>query len=97
MPGVLPAPGSPAGVRALDLWSNGRYGSVLFWVDRKLELSSFDHAVLLHHNARRPQEGRWRSTGSGGLGMDTYEPEQILADQPPGLHRLGGARQIRCA
>jgi hypothetical protein len=78
----------PAGVRALDLWSNGRHGSVLFWLDRELGLWPFDHAVLHHEDAERLPDGEWRSTNGGAQG--TYEPGQILADQPSGLQKLGG-------
>ncbi len=89
--GTLLAADLPDGVRTLDLWSNGRYGSVLFWVDRELDISSFGTAVLIHHNANRLQDGEWRSTGSGSMG--SYEPEQIFADLPSGLQRLGGGSQ----
>jgi hypothetical protein len=83
--------GSPASERPLDLWSDGRYGSVLFWVDRELDISDFGHALLVHHNAKRLEDGNWRSTGSGGMGSD--EREQILAGLSSGLHRLGGGSQ----
>jgi hypothetical protein len=83
--------GSPAGVRALDLWSNGRYGSVLFWVDRELDISGFGHAMLIHHNAKRLKDGNWRSTGSGGMG--SHEPDRMLTGLSTGLHRLGVGSQ----
>lgn len=83
--------GSATGVAPLDLWSNGRYGSVLFWVDRDLDISGFGHAMLIHHNAKRLQDGNWRSTGSGGMASD--EPERIRAGLPSGLHRLGAGSQ----
>ena len=88
--GALLDGGSP-GVRPLDLWSNGRYGSVLFWVDRELDISDYGHALLVHHNAKRLEDGTWRSTGSGGMGSD--ERERILAGLSSGLHRLGGGSQ----
>lgn len=91
--GALSAAGLPAGVRALDLWSNGRYGSVLFWVDRELDISSFGHAVLLHHNAKRLQDGEWCSTSSGGMGVYEPELERILVGKPRGLLKLGGGSQ----
>jgi len=65
-----------------------RYGSVLFWVDRELDISAFGHAMLIHHHANCLQDGEWRSTGSGG--MASYEPEQIFAGLPSGLRSLGG-------
>jgi hypothetical protein len=89
--GTLLDAGSPAGVTPLDLWSNGRYGSVLVWVDRELDLSDFGHALVIHHNAKRLQDGNWRSTGSGGMG--SHEPKRILAGLSSGLHRLGGGAQ----
>lgn len=88
---TLLAASLPAGVRALDLWTNGCYGSVLFWVDRELDISDFGHAMLIHHNAKRLHGEEWRSTGSGGMG--SHEPEQILADLPSGLHKLGAGSQ----
>jgi hypothetical protein len=89
--GTLLDAGLPAGVTPLDLWSNDRYGSVLFWVDRELDISDFGHAMLIHHNAKCLQDGNWRSTGSGGMG--SHEPERILAGLSSGLHRLGGGSQ----
>jgi len=89
--GALLDTGSPAGVKPLDLWSNGRYGSVLFWVDRELDISDFGHAMLIHHNAKRLRDGNWRSTGSGGMGSS--EPEEIVAELSSGLHRLGVGSQ----
>jgi hypothetical protein len=89
--GALLVGGSPDGVTPLDLWSNGRYGSVLVWVDRELDISDFGHALLVHHNATRLQDGNWSSTGSGGMGCQ--EREQILAGLPSALHRLGGGSQ----
>jgi hypothetical protein len=86
-----PTPGLPAGVKPLDLWSNDRYGSVLFRVDRRLDVSLFDGALLLHHNANRVRGGEWRSTGGGGMGSD--EPRKLSASLSPGLNRLGGGSQ----
>lgn len=88
--GGLRASGLPTGVRGLDLWTDGRYGSVLFWVDRELDISGFGHTMLLNHNAKL-QDGEWHSTGSGGMASD--EPEQILCDLGPGLHKLGSGTQ----
>jgi hypothetical protein len=89
--GTLLAADLPDGVRPLDLWSNGRYGSVLFWVDRELDISGFGTAVLDYHNANRLQGGEWQSTGGGGMG--SYELAEVLADLPSGLQRLGGGSQ----
>jgi hypothetical protein len=85
----LPTAGLPAGVRPLDLWSDDRYGSVLFWADRELDLFDRGHAALYLHHARQLRDGKWQSTGGGGYGA--HEPQEIVADQPGGLHRFGGA------
>jgi hypothetical protein len=89
--GALPASGLPAGVRALDLWSNDRYGAVLFWVDRELDLWGFGHAVLHHVDADRLADGSWQASGRSGSG--SYKPAAVLAGKPSGLHRLGGSRR----
>jgi hypothetical protein len=60
---------------------NGRYGSVLFGVERELDISDFGHAMLIHPNAKRLQDREWGSTRSGGTG--SYEPDRILAEQDP--------------
>lgn len=88
--GALVTAGLPGGARALDLWSDDRYGAVLFWIDRELDLFDRDHAALSLHQARL-EDGTWQSSGGGGYG--THEAREILADQPSGLHRLGGASQ----
>jgi hypothetical protein len=87
----LPTPGLPAGVKPLDLWSSDRYGSVLFWVDRGLDVSVFDGARLIHHNAERVGSGEWRSTGGGAMARD--EPGKLSASLSPGLNRFGGGFQ----
>lgn len=86
----MPTAGLPAGVKALDLWSKGQYGSVLFWLDRNRDLSIVSHGrtPLYHHDAEHYPDGGWRSTGGGS--HSTYEPGQILANKAPGIHKLGG-------
>jgi hypothetical protein len=70
-------------VRTLDLWSNERYGAVLFLVDR-------DHHCALHHvDAERSPGAPWTTTGGGGF-SSTHRPQRLLRGRPPGLHRLGG-------
>jgi hypothetical protein len=53
-----------------------------------VDLWPFDHPVLHRQDAERLRDGEWRSTGGGGYG--TCGPEQILVEQPSGLHKLGG-------
>lgn len=89
--GVLPEHDLTAGVRALDFWSNGRFGAVLFWLDRDQALSAHGHATLHVAQAKRDDDHGWRS--SGGAGFGTFEPQKILDGLPPGLHKLGGAAQ----
>lgn len=89
--GALPASGLPAGVRALDVWSNDRYGAVLFWVDRELDLWGFGHAVLYHVDVDRLADGGWWVSGRSGSG--SYKPAVVLASKPSGIHRLGSSRR----
>jgi hypothetical protein len=84
-------PGFPVGVRPLDLWSNGQYGSVLFWVDGGVDVSLFDGPLLVHHYAKRVGSGAWSSTGGGGMGIET--PGELTGSLSPGLNRLGGGSQ----
>jgi hypothetical protein len=80
--------GLRSGVRMLDCWRDARYGAVLFWVDRELDLRGFGHAVL--HNAHfELANGVWRTRGGGGGG--TFTASEILAEKGVGLHRLGGS------
>ncbi|MBV9165996.1 MAG: hypothetical protein JO342_07570 [Solirubrobacterales bacterium] len=78
----------PTGVRALDLWSDGDYGSVLFWIDRDHDPWDWGQATLEHVDAKRSKRGSWRITGGGGAGSD--EPAEILAGCSSGLHKLAG-------
>jgi len=77
----------PTGVRALDLWSNGRYGGVLFWVEGWLDLWSFGEPALHVAHAKRFPDGAWRWTGADG-GGSSDEPDRMLAGRVPGLYKL---------
>jgi len=95
--GTLPAadlPDGGQGARSLEqrpLWVGALLGQPQA---RPLEFRS---RVAASSQCQAPQEGEWRSTGSGGLGMDTYELDQILADHLPACISSEAARKIRCA
>jgi hypothetical protein len=80
---ALPDADPASGVQPLDVWSNGRYGAVLFLVDRH------DHCALHHVDAERTPGAQWRTPGGGGF-TSTRSPQRLLAGRAPGLHRLGG-------
>ncbi len=86
--GAITAGRGPDEVRILDLWSDQRYGAVLFWVDASLDLYGNGEAVLDARHARRSGHDAWTPLGAGG--MSTQTAERILDGRPPGLHRLGG-------
>jgi Clp amino terminal domain, pathogenicity island component len=80
--------GIPSGLRAVDLWSEGDYGSVLFWIDAHLPWG-WGLAHLEHVDAKRNRRGKWKCTGGGGVGVDA----EVLKDLPSGLHKLGGSAE----
>ncbi|MDQ6807140.1 MAG: hypothetical protein M3065_19765 [Actinomycetota bacterium] len=86
--GAIAAGRVPDKVRILDLWSNQRYGAVLFWVDASLDLYGDGEAVLVASHGRRSGHDAWTPLGAGG--MSTESAERILDGRPPGLYRLGG-------
>lgn len=91
---ALPEGDLPRGVKALDRWSDGRYGAVLFLVDGELDLwDSSGHAVLHYVDADRLADGSWLTQGSGGAGIQ--EPEELLIGRSSGIYRLGGSCRDR--
>jgi hypothetical protein len=79
----------PSGTKALDIWWNDHYGSVLFWVARQHDLQGYDHAVVYHHDARRVNlSARWRSIGSGARGASESDP--LIRRPGSGLQKIGG-------
>jgi hypothetical protein len=82
----------PEGVRAVDSWHNERYGGVLFWIDKDLNLNGWGRAVLPHTLLRRDDHG-CRPMGAGGSGIATAD--EIAAEKGPGLHRLSTSSQTR--
>ncbi len=87
--GEFPTTVLPAGVKAVAMWRNKRFGSVLFHIEGISELSCFGYPTLQHVDARLLRIRGWMVTGGGGQGL--HEPfEQALANPPPGLRKLGG-------
>src|SRR5258708_6025851 len=86
--GRLPAERVLPGVRALDLWSEGPFGAMLFWVDRDAAGVARPEPELREVAVTRIG-GPWRSIGSG---TSTVEPwEDFQAAIPPGLASFGGS------
>jgi hypothetical protein len=84
--------GDIPGVKPVAMWRDGRVGSVLFLTEPDTGLFPFEFTSLNHEDAELvPVINRWRSAGSGGVGIHTE-----LASAP-GLQKLGGGtnRQIR--
>lgn len=95
--GSITAEALPEGARLVDSWQNERFGGVLFWIDKNLDLhgqgTAVLHAVLLRHEGHD-----WRSMAAGGSGTGTAE--ELAAEKGPGLHKLGATslapvRQVR--
>ena len=85
--GRLPAEAVLSGVRALDLWSEGAFGSMLFWVDAGATENASGEPALVGITATRAG-GSWRVMGSAAT---TQEPwDEFLRTVPVGLTRCGG-------
>lgn len=88
----LPAADQVPGVRALDLWRDGRNGAMLFWVEGEADLDSSGKPVLYEVYAERV-DGEWRATTWASA---TNEPiDQLLTGVRAGLHRVGGSSANR--
>ena len=71
-----PAVDQVPGVRALDLWTDGRNGAVLFWVAGEADLDGSGEPVLYEVYAERV-DGGWRPTTWASA---TSEPmDELLA------------------
>lgn len=87
---TLPTGDLPRGINALDLWSDGHYGAMLFWIDGDLNLwDSFGHAMLHQVDADRLADGSWVVQGGGGACVE--ERNELLAGRSTGIYRLGGS------
>ena len=84
--GPSPAAVLPRGARLVDSWQNERFGGVLFWIDKNLDLYGQGTAVL-YDAVLRSEGSAWRSMAAGGSGIGTAE--ELAAERGPGLHRLG--------
>jgi len=86
--GLLPPEDVRPGVRALDLWSDGVFASMLFWVDPEAAQNAGGQPELGDISFTRA-DGPWRSMGSA---IATEKPwGDFLASVPVGLARCGGS------
>src|SRR5579864_5316508 len=85
--GSLPAEAVLPGVRALDLWSNGVFASMLFWVEDEAAEGARGQPELGAITVMRA-DGPWHALGSA---IATEKPwGEFLANVPSGLARCGG-------
>src|SRR5579871_2754101 len=86
--GSLPPEAVLPGVRALDLWSDGVFGSMLFWVDAEAAGNARGQPELGEITVTRA-DGPWRAMGSA---IATEKPwGDFLASAAAGLTRCGGS------
>jgi hypothetical protein len=86
--GRLPPEAVLPGVRALDLWSDGVFGSMLFWVDAEAAQNARGQPELGDITVTRA-DGPWRVMGSATA---TEKPwGDFLASVSSGLTRCGGS------
>ncbi len=86
--GRLPPEAVLPGVRALDLWSDGVFGSMLFWVDAEAAQNARGQPELGDIIVTRAN-GPWRVMGSA---IATEKPwGDFLASVASGLTRCGGS------
>ena len=86
--GRLPPEAVLPGVRALDLWSDGVFGSMLFWVDAEAAQNARRQPELGDITVTRA-DGPWRAMGSA---IATEQPwADFLASVSSGLTRCGGS------
>src|ERR1700685_4110783 len=86
--GRLPLEAVPPGVRALDLWSDGVFGSMLFWVDAEAAQNSRGQPELGDITVTRA-DGPWRAMGSATATETPWG--DFLASVTSGLTRCGGS------
>jgi hypothetical protein len=85
--GRLPPEAVLPGVRALDLWSDGVFGSMLFWVDAEAAQNGRGEPELGDITVTRA-DGPWRAMGSH---IATEKPwGDFLASVASGLSHCGG-------
>ena len=85
--GCLPPETVLPGVRALDLWSGGVFGSMLFWVDADAPQNSRGQPELGSVTVTCA-DGPWRPMGSAIAGEKPWS--DFLASVAPGLTQCGG-------
>jgi hypothetical protein len=86
--GRLPPEAVLPGVRALDLWSDGVFGSMLFWVDGEAAQNDRGEPEL-GATAVTCADGPWRAMGAATA---TEKPwGDFLAGVSPGLTRCGAS------
>lgn len=86
--GRLPPEAVVTGVRALDLWSDGVFGSMLFWVDAEAAQNARGEPELRDITVTRA-DGPWRAMGSAAATEKSWS--DFLARVPTGLTRCGGS------
>lgn len=88
----LPVEDQIPGVRPLDLWRDGPNGAMLFWADTEANLNRLREPVLCDVCVQRT-DGAWRAVGAASASSEPLE--ELLANLPPGLHRLSGSSANR--
>lgn len=87
--GHLPHEAALPGVRALDLWSDGVFGAMLFWVDAEAVKDASGQPELRDVTVTCA-DGPWRLMAS--VGITAEEPwNEFLMGVSPGLARCGGS------
>jgi hypothetical protein len=66
--GRLPKDQPVPGITALTAWREGRYGSVLFYVEADSPFAQFGMPRLYHEDLKRLPLSYWTSIGGGGFG-----------------------------
>ncbi len=85
--GRLPPEFVRPGIRALDLWTEGSSGAMLFWIDNRGDGPDEDQPAL-HHVIAKKIRGSWKAIGHA---ISTVEPwDDFQAARAPGLVRFGG-------
>lgn len=87
--GHLPPETVLPGVQALDIWSDGVFGAMLFWVDADAAQNTSGQPELGDITVTCA-DGTWRSMGSASA--TEKSKDEFLANVPPGLTRCGGSR-----
>lgn len=88
--GELPPEAVLPGVQVLDIWSDGVFGAMLFWVDAETAQNASGQPELGDITVTRA-DGEWRPTGSAIITATEKSRNEFLANVPSGLTRCGGS------